>query len=87
MTIAEFLLSLVSDADSLERFASDPEEVLRASGLNERQQAIVRSADLGDLRVKVEAEFKVDGEQCSIWTIWTVPTIWAPSPPSPRDQG
>lgn len=86
MTIAEFFLALATDAGLRERFAGSPEEVLRESGLNEKQQAIVRSASLEELRVKVEAEFSVEGEKCSIWTIWWIPTIWGVPPPPPPPE-
>lgn len=83
MTIAEFLLRLVSDADLFERFASHPDEVLAESKLSDEQRAILRAASLDELRVKLKAEFKVAGETCSMITIYSIPTIYAPPPPPP----
>jgi hypothetical protein len=91
MTIAEFFLRLATDKRLQERWASDPEEVLRGEeGLAEHQRALLLSGDTHKLRVKIKAEFILeDGPESEIiayHTIYTVPTIYVPPPPPPPEE-
>lgn len=85
MTIGQFLIKLACDESLLRRFgesAESAEALMREEGLDERHIQFLLTADLGDLRLKVEAEFKVDGDKVGIITIFIIPTIfWGDSPP------
>ena len=86
MTIGHFLLRLACDTELLRRFTEDPESAMREADLDERQAEFLLSADLSDLRLKINAEFKLDEAEMSIITIFTIPTIFAPKPPPPDES-
>jgi hypothetical protein len=80
MTIYQFLLKLAGDENLLRAFREDPESVLtgeHAEGLNAEQKAVLRAGKLGDLRVKIKAEFDVLGETATLMII----TIHTPPRP------
>jgi hypothetical protein len=86
MTIGEFFLRLASDSEFLARYNADAESVAREAGLSEAQRALLVSGDLRKLRVKITAEFEIEGEIVAYQTVHTVPiTIHAAQPPTAQD--
>jgi hypothetical protein len=77
MTIAEFLIALATDDELLRKFAEEPEGIAREAGLSEAQRNLLLSGTLRELRVKITAEFEVEGE------IVAYQTIYKPPPPPP----
>jgi hypothetical protein len=78
MTIAEFLVKLASNEELLELFKQDPEEVLRyEEDLDHEQRALLRAGRLVGLRVKIHAEFEVNGEPITMAMV----TIHGTPPP------
>ena len=86
MTIAEFLLALATDSDLLRQFVEEPEAGVREAGLGKAQRALLLSGNLRELRVKIKAEFEVDGERVAFHTVYGVPTVYAPPPPPPPSE-
>lgn len=89
MTIAEFLLKLATDPDLLAEFQKDAESaeaVITRAGLTPEQRARLLSGDPRELRVKVKAEFHIDGETVAYSTVYSVPTVYIPPPPPPPTQ-
>jgi hypothetical protein len=83
MTIGEFFLRLATDREFLARYNEDAEGVAREAGLSDAQRALLVSGDLRKLRVKINAEFEIDGEIVAYQTVHTVPiTVHAAPPPS-----
>jgi hypothetical protein len=85
MTLGEFFLRLASDGEFLRQYSDDPESVLREADLSEAQRALLSAGDLRKLRVKIKAEFEIDGEVVAYITVHTVPTIHIPAPPPPPE--
>jgi hypothetical protein len=83
MTIAEFFLRLATDGDLLRRFNDDPEAVIFTEGLDPDQRALLLSGSPRELRVKIKAEFHVEGQIVAYHTVYTVPTVYVPPPPPP----
>ena len=79
MTIAEFLLKLATDDELLRQFRDEPGEVLRFEpDLDAKQRNLLLAGSLIDLRVKIKAEFEVNGEKIAMITIYVPP----PPPPT-----
>ena len=85
MTIGEFFLRLATDREFLARYNEDAEAVTREAGLSEAQRALLVSGDLRKLRVKIKAEFEIDGETVAYQTVHTVPITVHAAPPPPED--
>jgi hypothetical protein len=82
VTIGEFFIKLACDSEFLARYTADRESILREAGLSDAQRALLSSGDLRQLRLKIKAEFDVEGETVAFSTIHWVPiTIHAPPPP------
>jgi hypothetical protein len=72
MTLGEFFLKLAIDTSMQSRFAEDPRGAVDAAQLSEAQRALVLSGTLQSVRVKVKAEFEIDGEIVAYVTVHTV---------------
>jgi hypothetical protein len=90
MTIAEFFLKLATERGLLEEFNKNPKDALRNSGLSDEQIALLLSGNPREMRVKVTAEFDVEGEKVAYHTVYTVPTVYVPTvycpPPPPPEK-
>jgi len=91
MTVTEFLLKLATDEDFYRQFSETDDyaryDLLREFGLSDKDQRLLSDRDLTGLKVKVRAEFDLEGDEaCAIWTIYAVPgTIYIPPPPPPTE--
>ena len=85
MTIAEFFFRLATEPSLLARFNERSEDVFRELGLDEDQRALLLSGNPRELRVKIKAEFHVEGEVVAYHTVYTVPTVYIPAPPPPPE--
>jgi len=85
MTIAEFFLRLATDPNFLDEYNSDERGELLNRELSDEDRRLLLSGDTDSLRVKVTAEFHVDGEKVAYHTVYTVPTVYVPPPPPPPE--
>ena len=82
MNIVEFLLALARDEELRARFESDPRAVLDELEIEGERANLLLAGKLRDLRVKIQAEFEVDGEIVAFITVHGVPiTVHRPPPP------
>lgn len=87
MTIAEFFYRLATEPGLLGRYNENAEALLgdREFGLDADQRALLLSGNPRELRIKIKAEFHVEGQVVAYHTVYTVPTIYVPPPPPPPE--
>lgn len=87
MTIAEFFYRLATEPRLLGRYNEDAESFLcdEEFGLDADQRALLLSGNPRELRIKINAEFHVEGQTVAYSTVYTVPTIYIPPPPPPPE--
>jgi hypothetical protein len=86
MTIAEFFLKLATDESFRNQYNdADRRGNLLDQELSAEDRRLLLSGDTKELRVKVTAEFHVDGEKVAYHTVYTVPTVYVPPPPPPPE--
>ena len=84
MTIGEFFLKLATDPEFLERYKGNADSALRETELSEAQRALLLSGNLRELRLKIVAEFDVEGEHVAFGTVHVI-TVHTSEPPPPRE--
>ena len=69
----------------LARYNEDADALLcdEELGLDADQRALLLSGNARELRIKIKAEFHVEGQVVAYHTVYTVPTIYVPPPPPP----